>query len=491
MAVACGILAPSVSAERPPVDIEEGRKAFAQQCARCHGATGGGDGLDAERLFPRPRNLALGVYKFRTTASGTSPTDDDLFRTISEGLPGSGMPAFGGLDEETRWQLVAYVKSLSPVFQENPPQPLELSAEPDPKTVDLAKGRELFTGLGCVACHGVSGRGNGPSALTLTDDWGNAIPAADLTAGWRYRGGREPRDIFARLMAGLDGTPMPSYVDAISKEEGWQVAHYVRSLQREPRWGQTLRAVSVEGALPTAMDDPRWETAPALDVALDGAVYQDGGIVPTHVHTVTVQAVADAEAIVWRLVWHDPSESRQGDSEERVLPDAIALALQPSGVTETVGNLLVWPASDAAPALDLVYWSADGSARQGVVRDVAALAGEPSVGAALESAAAPGVVSSADVVLRDPRQGTSSSSDGQSVARYDDGAWTVVVRRSLRAQPDGATIPTDGTPTPVAFLAWDGGSGETGRVRSASTWINLVVGANEKQSVHGPQTTVH
>ncbi len=440
-------------AEQPTVDLEAGRAAFKQQCSRCHGITGAGDGPDAKRLFPKPRDLARGVYKFRTTATGTPPTDEDLFRTISEGLPGSGMPSFGGLDEETRWQLVAYVKSLSTVFAESQPQPLQLAAEPPASAIDLAKGKQLYNDFGCVACHGVVGRGNGPSSLTLTDDLGEPIEAANLTQGWRYRGGHKASEIFARLMAGLDGTPMPSYVDAISPEDGWQVAHYVQSLQQAPRWGERLQVARVDGALPTAADDPAWGRAPRLDVPLDGAVYDDGRVVPTRVHLVSVQAATDGEAIVWRLTWHDPSDSAQRvEGEEPALPDAIALVLRPSGVTEEVGSVLVWPAGDA-PKLDIVYWSSD----RGGVTEAVAGSFEQLAGVTLESA-----------------------------VRYDDGERTLVVRRPLRLSdaPGAVEIAADGAAVPVALVAWDGGNHEQGRVRSASTWITLATGTPAAPKPH-------
>ena len=86
----------------PAPDLEAGKQAYMDNCARCHGPAGAGDGRDSARMFPRPRKLSEGVFKFRTTASGTPPTDEDLFQTISNGLPGSRMPDFQRLPEETR-----------------------------------------------------------------------------------------------------------------------------------------------------------------------------------------------------------------------------------------------------------------------------------------------------------------------------------------------------------------------------------------------------
>ena len=115
----------AAAADRPAPDLEAGRAAYQVSCARCHGAAGQADGPDAKRFYPRPRYLTKGVYKFRSTASGTPPTDDDLFETIARGLPGSNMPDWPHLDEATRWHVVEYLKSLAPIFQDTAAQPVE------------------------------------------------------------------------------------------------------------------------------------------------------------------------------------------------------------------------------------------------------------------------------------------------------------------------------------------------------------------------------
>ena len=58
------------------------------------GEGGWGRGAGAEQLAPRPRDFTKGLYKVRTTANKT-PTDQDIFRMITEGMPGTSMPALG------------------------------------------------------------------------------------------------------------------------------------------------------------------------------------------------------------------------------------------------------------------------------------------------------------------------------------------------------------------------------------------------------------
>ena len=106
IAGALGLWPVSVYAEKPEPDLQAGKALFEQYCSRCHGVEAKGDGRDSKRLFPRPRDLTSGVFKFRSTASNTAPTDDDLFATIDHGLTAGGMPDWSQLDEKVRWQLV-------------------------------------------------------------------------------------------------------------------------------------------------------------------------------------------------------------------------------------------------------------------------------------------------------------------------------------------------------------------------------------------------
>ena len=82
--------------------LARGRELFTYNCAHCHGEHGEGNGYGAPFLVPQPRNFVAAKYKFRTTASGELPTDADLFRTISRGATGTGMPPWQYLAERRR-----------------------------------------------------------------------------------------------------------------------------------------------------------------------------------------------------------------------------------------------------------------------------------------------------------------------------------------------------------------------------------------------------
>ena len=281
------------SASQPSApNLEAGAAAYTQSCARCHGAAGHGDGVDAKRFYPRPRDLTQGKYKFRSTVSGTPPTDEDLFHTITSGLPGTNMPDWQQLDEATRWHLVDYLKTLSPVFHDTAPAPVSMPPDPGPKHADLAKGKTMYQQLGCAACHGVAGRANGTSAAGLVDDWSMPIRPANFSQGWAFRGGDQPRDIAMRLVAGIDGAGMPSYAEAVSGEDIWHLAYYVASLQEPPAWHMIAHPLHVDGPLPSSLDDPRWRDAEVSDLRVRNVVQSTGEWAhPPTVHAIRLQAV--------------------------------------------------------------------------------------------------------------------------------------------------------------------------------------------------------
>ena len=94
-----------------------GKAIYASQCGGCHGEAGNGQGMLTLSWLPRPRNFVHGSFRYRSTPSGSPPTDADLFRTVSKGLAGSGMPAFEAiLSEQERRDVVAYIKQFSQRF---------------------------------------------------------------------------------------------------------------------------------------------------------------------------------------------------------------------------------------------------------------------------------------------------------------------------------------------------------------------------------------
>jgi copper transport protein len=90
-----------------PDSIAQGRDLFQQNCQPCHGSEGKGDGPVGRTLNPPPPDLS------EHTVPGLHP-DEQLFEWISEGYPGSVMPAFEDtLSEEERWHLVNFIRTFA------------------------------------------------------------------------------------------------------------------------------------------------------------------------------------------------------------------------------------------------------------------------------------------------------------------------------------------------------------------------------------------
>lgn len=217
--------------------VAEGRFVFERNCAVCHGKWGDGRGEMAVGMVPRPRKFTSGTFKFRSTPSGSLPTDADLVRTIRGGLFGTSMPTFQHLPDRDLRAVVEYLKTFSKKWlnSENyansvtiPNAPPWLN-DPGASAVHIRAGRSLFV-ANCQPCHGPEGRGNGPAAAELEDEWGQPAVPADLTQP-SLKSGAEPRDIYRVLVTGLNGTPMPSFLEATTESQRWDLVAFILSLR--------------------------------------------------------------------------------------------------------------------------------------------------------------------------------------------------------------------------------------------------------------------
>ncbi len=238
-ALSCFLVIPlAISAQESHIgdltgEAKGGQQLYRRYCVGCHGERGDGRGENAPHVDPKPRDFTIGTFKCRSTPSGNIPLDKDLFNTIGRGLYGTAMPPWLPLTRQQRADLVAYIKSFSPRFvEEKPGTPLEIPRETPSEQDSIGRGRELYqTAMKCSQCHGKEGRGDGPSALTLTDDKGLPIPPYDFTTASKFKCGESDEDLYRVLMTGLDGSPMPSFSNSLKPEQAWDLIHYVRSLR--------------------------------------------------------------------------------------------------------------------------------------------------------------------------------------------------------------------------------------------------------------------
>jgi len=213
----------------------DGKLVYRQHCASCHGERGDGAGEEAVWLDPKPRDFTIATFKCRSTLTGTLPTDEDLFNTIARGLTNSNMPIWNTFTKQQRADLVAYIKTFSPRWEkEKPGEPIKIPAEPPVTMESISHGKALFVKLECWKCHGPQGRGDGPSASTLTDSKDQPIRPFNFAAATdasRFKCGSTNQDLYKIFMTGVDGTPMPSFADNIQANDAWDLVHFLRTLQ--------------------------------------------------------------------------------------------------------------------------------------------------------------------------------------------------------------------------------------------------------------------
>jgi len=88
----------------------------------------------------------------------------------------------------------------------------------------LARGAVVFHER-CVACHGETGRGDGPKAKSLKG------PPPPNLADHGLMGDKSLLDIYRRIAVGTPGTAMPEFAEDLPAEDRWAVASYVAALQ--------------------------------------------------------------------------------------------------------------------------------------------------------------------------------------------------------------------------------------------------------------------
>ncbi|NOX66990.1 MAG: cytochrome c [Chlorobi bacterium] len=86
--------------------IAKGKNLYKTTCASCHGDEGKGDGVAAAALNPKPRN-------FHSAEGWTNGrTFYDLYKTVNDGVPGTGMTAYEFISPEDRVAIIQYIRTL-------------------------------------------------------------------------------------------------------------------------------------------------------------------------------------------------------------------------------------------------------------------------------------------------------------------------------------------------------------------------------------------
>ncbi len=509
-AVAEFSLEPTERVEPTPELLDHGKSVYERHCVPCHGLAGDGEGEAAYLLYPKPRDFTRGEFRLISTWDGV-PTDEDLYRTISRGMPGSAMPAWGHLPERTRWALVHYLKRFSqrPLeFSEprDPPGPGEMGAgplriPPEPKAPAEAlreRGRALFQ-QNCASCHGQTAKGDG--AQVQFDSQGYPTRPRDLTAGV-FKGLPTPEEVYKRIVLGLPGSPMPTN-PYIYGDDAWALTGYVLSLssprQRDKVEMKRYRIVAQRvGTLPLHPDAGEWRTVEPVELHLMPLWWRPG-----RPELLTVKAVHDGRELAMLLQWadatHDHTAMRPQDFR-----DAVAVELSGSsdppffGMGERGQAVAIWmwkaerqaDIQAAFQDLELVYPnlgidsypSLQRSPLEQPMRHALTLDSDPVF---ITGWGAGNIV--ADPTRQTPVEHLEAEGFGTLRARpaidgsveatgtYKFSSYQVVMRRRFdETHPDAAWL-RPGATLSVAFAVWDGSAGDRDGKKSVTIWQELFI----------------
>ena len=158
--------------------VESGRVIFAEKCAACHGETGLGDGEQGIQL-------GVTVPAFGLSEIARPATPADWFTVVTRGRMDRFMPPFASLNDEQRWDVVAYALSL------------HINEE------QAAHGKEIFE-TNCKEC-----------ATEFFKDQTKMSALSEVE--------------LARIARDGNGS-VPAFGADLSQDELWDVAAYLRTL---------------------------------------------------------------------------------------------------------------------------------------------------------------------------------------------------------------------------------------------------------------------
>ena len=90
--------------------LEKAKGIYTSVCSTCHGAKGNGDGPAGDVLTPKPRNF------HRVDGWINGRKFSNIYRTINEGIPGTGMTGYDYIETDVKIALVHYIRQFSNNF---------------------------------------------------------------------------------------------------------------------------------------------------------------------------------------------------------------------------------------------------------------------------------------------------------------------------------------------------------------------------------------
>lgn len=504
-----------VSANRESPETAEppaltGAELYAQHCAACHGDKGDGQGLAARFLYPKPRDFGEGKFRIVSTVN-SKPSDADLLRVITNGMPGSAMIPYGHLSERDRKEIVTHVRALMldgavarmkkkledegedvdlPALKkktEQALQPGEAFKIPPAPATDMAaagRGEKLYQTV-CASCHGKTGKGDGPQEQRNDD--GMITRPRDLTQGY-FKGGRDRDQLYARIMLGLPGSPMPSSANALKPDDAHDIISYVLSLsdpssQAAVEHRRQSVTVTRVGALPESGGDNDWAAAKQTALVVSPLWWRDFAN-----PELKVSAMHDGTTIAIRFTWKDATRNdavvRPEDFEDMAAIQIYKGDHEPFfGMGSAVASVDTWlwrATTSRAAALansKLDVYPFDDPLYKNLGKDKSFVQPDQQTArAAGNPIAEPNGVN--NVTAKGPGSTTmrpKSSQFAKAGATWENGQWTVVFRRPLAVPAgDGVTL-APGDKVAAAFALWDGAARDRNGQKLVSIWHDLIL----------------
>lgn len=465
-----------------------GATVYKHMCVYCHGEDGNGGGMAMAYLYPWPRDFRQGVFKYRTTPFGSIPLDQDIKRTISRGVPGTSMPAWGGaLKEDEISGIVAYIKTFSKKFaEEKPKEAITVEAVPASTPESVEKGKKLYQEMRCARCHGTDLRGDGPIADELYDIWDHRVFVYDLSDPNTFKFGFDKKDLFMILTTGIDGTPMKSY-NHLKEEERWDLASYVESHIRKEEFKPAQYEINltthrIDQEIDMDPENPLWENVPIQNIHM----------IPLNarrdpVDQVQFQSVMNDEGIAFRLEWEDHQPDRTS-SRHQDFKDAIAMefALGDVMLHEHGHNEPFFGMGNRGKVVNIWQWRADWQteietkekleyATEGLDLDTMIFGGEVNPVDALNPFRDVPVeeLNAEGFGTLTPQPQTKQNVLGKGV--WKEGKWSVVFFRTLESLNKWDIKFEKKIPVLVAFAIWDGKHQDRNGRKVISMWQRLKV----------------
>ena len=390
------------------------------------------------------------------------------------------------------------------------PKPVPLPSAPSATNESIELGKKLYEETGCVKCHGTLGRGDGPSAPTLKDDWGHPIRAGEPRAELDLPGRVVPRGHLQDDEHGVQRhahavVPRRPHARAtmgdhrlhrlsLGQQRAW--LYQPRRRQARPgadRSGEGGRELRLRSCGP--LSDRRADHGAGTRVPSARDQRHRSGDLRCRLHRpprsmARHERAEDGEerAVASRAAGGGGGASgwRRGagaGSKGGVFGDA-EVAPAPAGQAQD-------PFAEAEPRQATSHPSSPTRSRSRFLRRCRRAPASPTSSSVTPrtrwisgSSIWPAPIPFSSPAREARTSLPSDTGDLTGVASYDQGEWSVIFKRPLRPASGAPFSP--GEFMPVAFSVWDGFSRERGNRRGLTLWYSLYVEPEVVPSAVGP-----